>query len=178
MKNLFLKTTLLLFAITLFSCEGNNINTNESTGNDTFSCLVNGKLYTPSAGTSINGGDIRPFSWSYTNLNNPNIPYYFNLSSLGEYRIELYIVNPKIGINLISQKLNNTSDFTNSGMIIKNDIIFYNTGNNQNNGTVIFTEFSETRAIGTIECILYNDNGDKLKVTDGKFNLSLDSRTN
>ncbi|QTE24289.1 hypothetical protein [Polaribacter cellanae] len=178
MKQFFLKTTLFLFAVTLFNCEGSNLNTNESTGNDSFSCYINGKLYTPSAGTGINGGDIRPFSWSYTNLNNPNISYYFNLSSLGEYRTELYIVNPKIGVNLISQKLNNTSDFTHSGMIIKNDRIIYNTKDNQNNGTVTLTEISENRAIGTFDCTLYNDNGDELKVTEGKFNLSLDSRTN
>jgi hypothetical protein len=63
-------------------------------------------------------------------------------------------------------------------MIVKNELIFYNTKDNQNNGSVIFSELSETRAVGTFECTLYNDKGDELKVTDGKFNLSLDSRTN
>ncbi|QTE24290.1 hypothetical protein [Polaribacter cellanae] len=178
MKQLFLKTVLFLFALTLFNCEGNNLNTNESTGNDSFSCFVNGKLYTPSAGTGISGGDIKPFNWSYSNLNNPNIPYYFKIRTTGEYNIALVKVLPEIGQNIITEELSSTIDFSHSGMIIQNDRIFYNTKDNQNNGTITFTEISENRAIGTFECTLYNDKGDELKVTEGKFNLSLDSRTN
>ena len=41
-----------------------------------------------------------------------------------------------------------------------------------------FKEFSETNAIGTFECTLYDENGKELKVTNGKFNLSLDSKKN
>tara|TARA_R110001599_G_scaffold138420_2_gene317743 strand:+ start:731 stop:1267 length:537 start_codon:yes stop_codon:yes gene_type:complete len=178
MKNLFLKTVLFLFALTLFNCEGNNINTNESTGNDSFSCLVNGKLYTPSAGTGIGGGDIRPFAWSYTNLDNPNIPYFFSIGSSGEYTLSLVKVNPILGKNILNQELDDIIDFSHSGMIVLNNLIYYNTKNNQNNGTITFTEFTETTAIGIFDCTLYNDNGDELKVTEGKFNLSLDSRTN
>ncbi len=63
-------------------------------------------------------------------------------------------------------------------MIIDNEFIFYNTRNNQNNGIVNFTELSETKAVGTFECTLYNDAGEELKVTDGKFNLTLDSKKN
>ena len=63
-------------------------------------------------------------------------------------------------------------------MIVLNNLIFYNTKNNQNNGTIVFTELSETKAVGTFECTLYNDKGDELKVTEGKFNLSLDSKKN
>lgn len=177
MKNLFLKIVILFF-LTLFVNCGDNLNTNNSVGNDTFSCRINGKLYIPSAETVINGGDIRPFSWTYTNLDNPENSYYFNISSLGSYRLELYIVRPILGENLINQKLNNTSDFTHSGMILLDEDILYNTLDNQINGFVTFTEFSETRAIGTLECILYNENGDKIKITEDKFNLSLDSRTN
>jgi hypothetical protein len=177
MKNLFLKTVLLIFITTMFSCE-DDTNTNDSTGNDSFSCYVNGKLYIPSAGTGIGGGDIRPFAWSYTNLDNPNIPYFFNISSLGEYRLALFIVSPKIDENFINQQLGDTFDYTHSGMIVKNELIFYNTKNNQNNGTIIFTELSKTKAVGTFECTLYNDKGDELKVTNGKFNLTLESRTN
>lgn len=178
MKQLFLKTTLLLFAITFYNCEDNTNFNNDSVGNDTFSCYINGKLYIPSAGTGINGGDIRPFSWSFTNLNNPNNPYHFDISSVGEYRLALFIVNPLKGANMINEKLNDTFDYTHSGMIVKNERIFYNTRDNQNNGIITFTEISETKAVGTFECTLYNDNGDELKVTEGKFNLSLDSRTN
>ena len=41
------------------------MNTNGSTGNDTFSCYINGNQYIPSAGTGIGGTDIKPFSWAY-----------------------------------------------------------------------------------------------------------------
>tara|TARA_R110001606_G_C15221868_1_gene634132 strand:+ start:296 stop:829 length:534 start_codon:yes stop_codon:yes gene_type:complete len=177
MKTTFLKTALLIFITTMFSCE-DNTNTNDSTGNDSFSCYINGKLYIPSAGTGINGGDIRPFSWTYTNFDNPNNNYHFDISSIGEYRLALFIVNPLKGNNFLDERLNDTFDFTHSGMIIQNNRIFYNTRNNENNGFVNFTEISDTKAVGTFECTLYNDNGDELKVTKGKFNLSLDRRTN
>tara|TARA_R110002072_G_scaffold173622_2_gene328503 strand:- start:373 stop:894 length:522 start_codon:yes stop_codon:yes gene_type:complete len=173
MKNLFLKTALFLFALTLFSCEGNNINTNDSTGNDTFSCFVNGKLYTPSAGTGINGGDIRPFAWAY-NDNSSRITF----NSGGEYTLFINIINPNQGENSLNQELRNSLDFGSTGMVLLNSIIYYNTKSNQDNGSVIFTELSETKAVGTFECTLYNDNGDELKVTNGKFNLSLDSKKN
>jgi hypothetical protein len=100
MKQFFLKITFLLFAIILYNCE-DNTNTNDSTGNGSFSCYINGKLFTPSAGTGIGGGDIKPFNWSYTNLDNPNIPYYFKIRSSGEYTIALVIIEPKLGKNFL-----------------------------------------------------------------------------
>jgi len=61
-------------------------------------------------------------------------------------------------------------------MVVHNELIYYNTRSNQNNGTVNFTELSNTKAVGTFECTLYNDVGEELQVTHGKFNLSLDSK--
>lgn len=177
MKQLFLKTTILFFAITFYNCE-DNTNTNDSTGKDSFSCYINDKLYIPNAGTGINGGDIRPFNWSYTNLDNPDIPLYFKIRTSGNYSISLVIVNPKIGKNYLSEELDDIIDFSHSGMIVLNSLIYYNTKSNQNNGSITFTELTETNAVGTFECLLYNDKGNELKVTNGKFNLSLDSRTN
>lgn len=178
MKITILKTVFLVLLTTFISCTDNTNLNNDSTGNDSFSCYINGDLYIPSAGTGINGGDIRPFNWSYSNLNNSNNPYVFNISSLGDYRVALYIVEPILGGNILNQELIHTFDSSHSGMIIKNTLIFYNTKNNQNNGIVNFTELSDTKAIGTFECTLYNDAGEELNVTNGKFNLSLDSRTN
>ena len=178
MKQLFLKTTLLLFAITFYNCEDNTNFNNDSVGNDTFSCYINGKLYTPSAGTGINGGYIRPFSWAYSNLNNSNIPMFFKIKSGGEYTISIVSIEPNIGVNNLTQKLDDTIDFTHSGMIVQNERIFYNTKDNQNNGSITFTEFSETKAIGTFECTIYNENDKELKITNGKFNLSIDSKKN
>ena len=92
--------------------------------------------------------------------------------------MSLVKVNPILGKNILNQELDDIIDFSHSGMIVLNNLIYYNTKNNQNNGTITFTEFTETTAIGIFDCTLYNDNGDELKVTEGKFNLSLDSRTN
>ena len=103
---------------------------------------------------------------------------FFKIKSGGEYTLSIVSIEPNIGVNNLNQKLDDTVDFSHSGMIVQNERIFYNTKNNQNNGSITFTEFSETRAIGTFECTLYNDNGDELKVTNGKFNLSLDSKKN
>ena len=176
MKHLFLKIVLIFVTTLNSSCE--DVNTNESTGNDTFSCYINGKLYVPSAGTGIGGGDIRPFNWSYSNLDDQTNPLLFSISSIGDYALSIKIISPKIGKNILNQELIHSFDTTHSGMIVKNSNEFYNTRDSQENGSINFTEISETRAIGTFECTLYNENGKELKVTNGKFNLSLDSRTN
>jgi hypothetical protein len=63
-------------------------------------------------------------------------------------------------------------------MIVHNSDEFYKTRDNQENGSINFSELSKTKAVGTFECTLYDENGKELKVTNGKFNLSLDSRTN
>lgn len=172
MKQLFFKILVLLFMTSISSCT-DNTDTNDSTGNDTFSCYINGQLYIPSAGTGINGGDIRPFAWAF-NDDSTRI----TLNSGGDYTLFINLIDPKKGENFLNEELRNSLDFGSTGMVVLNNIIYYNTKNNQNNGTITFTELSDTKAIGTFECTLYNDTGDELKVTNGKFNLSLDSKKN
>ena len=176
MKYLFLKIVLILTTTLNSSCEEHN--TNESTGNDTFSCYINGKLYVPSAGTGIGGGDIRPFNWSYSNLDDQTNPDYLKIRGGGKYTFSILIINPKIGKNILDEKLIHQFETEHSGMIVLNSNEFYNTKDNQENGYINFTELSKTKSIGTFECTLYDENGKELKVTNGKFNLSLDSRTN
>ena len=169
--------TLLLLATTLnCNCEDNN--TNDSTGDDSFSCDMNGQLYIPSAGTGIGGGDIRPFNWSYSNLDDPTNPDYLKIRGGGAYTLSINIINPELGENSLNEELIHQFETEHSGMIVLNSDNFYNTRNNQDNGTVNLTELSETKAIGTFECTLYDEDGNELRVTNGKFNLSLDSRTN
>jgi hypothetical protein len=176
MKHLFLKIVLIFVTTLNSSCEEHN--TNESTGNDTFSCYINGNLYIPSAGTGIGGGDIRPFNWAYTNFDNSTNPYLFTMGSGGDYTLSIRLINPNIGQNILNEELIDQFDIEHSGMIVLNTTNFYNTKNNLNNGYVNFTEFTKTKAIGTFECTLYGENGKELKVTNGKFNLSLDSKKN
>ena len=176
MKPLLLKTLLLLATTLNCNCEDNN--TNDSTGNDSFSCDINGQLYIPSAGTGIGGGDIRPFSWAYTNFEDDNNPYLFTMGSGGNFTLSINVINPELGENSLNEELIHQFETEHSGMIVLNSDNFYNTRNNQDNGTVNLTELSETKAIGTFECTLYDEDGNELRVTNGKFNLSLDSRTN
>ena len=172
MKPLLLKTLLLLATTLNCNCEDNN--TNDSTGDDSFSCDMNGQLYIPSAGTGIGGGDIRPFAWAYGNENDS----YITINGGGAWTLFINILNPQEGENILNEKLSNSIDYYHTGMVIHNSNEFYNTRDNEDNGTVNFTELSETKAIGTFECILYDVDGNELRVTNGKFNLSLDSRTN
>ena len=174
MKQLLLKTILLCFAIICTNCSDN---TEQPTGEDSFSFFINGDLYIPKAGNGIGGGDIRPFSWYYSNFNNSK-PYVFNIKGNGDYNVSLFLINPKLGENILDKKLIHSFDTSNSGMIIKNETIFYNTKENQNNGIVTFTELSETKAIGTFECALYNEKNNELKVTKGRFNLSQETSRN
>ena len=169
MKQLLLKTILLFFAIVCTNCSDN---TEQPTGEDSFSFFINGELYIPEAGNGIGGGEIQPFSWYYSDFNEPNNKFLFNINGLGKYRVTLKIKEPRKGENFLNNELKNEFDTLNSGMIVQNETIFYNTKNNQNNGIITFTELSETKAVGTFECTLYNENGDKIKITDGKFNLS------
>jgi hypothetical protein len=173
MKHLFLKIVLILTTTLNSSCEEHN--TNESTGNDSFSCYINGELYIPSAGTGIGGGDNRPFYWSYGNENDS----YITLQATGkDWTLFINFLSPKKGKNILNEELRNSLDFGSTGMVVHNNNEFYSTRDNKENGFVNFTELSETKAVGTFECTLYDENGKELKVTNGKFNLSLDSRTN
>jgi hypothetical protein len=174
MKKLFLKTALLLFAITFFNCE-NNTNTNGSTGNDSFSCYINGKLYIPSAGTGIGGGDIRPFSWAFKERNNEmRLTFYAG----GEYTLFINLLKPLIGDNKLNEELNDAIDTSHNGMVLHNNLIFYNTKNNTDNIIIKISQLSEKEVIGSFEGILYNDKGVELNITKGNFNLSLDSKRN
>ena len=101
MKHLFLKIVLIFVTTLNSSCEEHN--TNESTGNDTFSCYINGNLYIPSAGTGIGGGDIRPFNWAYTNFDNSTNPYLFTMGSGGDYTLSIRLINPNIGQNILNE---------------------------------------------------------------------------
>ena len=169
MKQLLLKTILLCFAIVCTNCSDDN---EQPTDENSFSFFINGDLYIPEGGTGISGSKTQPYLWSYTNFDNPNSSYIFSIRSSGNYTSRITIIKPKLGENILNQELKHTSDIENSGMIVKNSNIFYNTKNNQKNGTVTFTELSEAKVVGTFECTLYNENGDELKVTKGKFNLT------
>ena len=164
MKQLLLKTILLCFAIICTNCSDDN---EQPTDENSFSCLINGDLYIPEGGRAIGGGDIEPYTWSYNENDNT-----FTIITRGDFRIRITSTNSILEKNYLNQRLNDTFDSSNSGMIVKNETIFYNTKNNQNNGTITFTELSETKSVGTFECTLYNENGDKIKITKGKFNLT------
>jgi len=62
MKQLLLKTILVCFAIVCANCSDN---TEQPTGEDSFSFFINGDLYVPEGDRAIGGGKIQPFNWDY-----------------------------------------------------------------------------------------------------------------
>lgn len=171
-KTASLKIALLLISVTFFNCEDNTNLTNDSVGNDTFSCKINGKPYIPTAGTGIGGGDIRPFSWAYKENN--RLTFYSN----GEYNLFINIIIPILGSNTLNEKLNDEIDTNSNGMVLHNEIIYYFTKNNLDNFFVEVIELNENEVSGNFEGTLYNENGDELKITEGKFNLTSISKRN
>ena len=175
MKHFFIRIPLFFIILIFSNCEET---INDSIGNDTFSCRIDGKLFVPKAGNGIGGGKTRPFSWGYTNFDKSENPFHFSIYSTGDYILSIKIINPELGTNILNEPLIHTFDIGHTGMIVHNNIQFFNTKDKQENGFVNFTELSATRAIGTFECTLFDKNGKELKVTQGKFNLSIDSSTN
>ena len=63
-------------------------------------------------------------------------------------------------------------------MVLHNEIIYYFTKNNLDNFFVEVIELNENEVSGNFEGTLYNENGDELKITEGKFNLTSNSKRN
>ena len=153
----------LLLLLTSVSCEKNNI---IETGDHSFSCYVNGKLFVPKAAS---------FSFSTLPigdnlvLNSRNS--YFFLRAIGqEYGMFFNIENFDLGEFNI--KVSNGDNFNYQ----LNHVILRTNGktylSKEGSGTVTFTNVSDTNVAGVFEFTLYNENDetDIIRVTKGKFN--------
>ena len=153
----------LLLLLTSSSCDNDDI----ETGDESFSCYINGQLFVPKA---------RPFSITTfpvrKKLTFSTMNSYFSVKATDfeKYRVVFNILDYDIGIFNFSQS---------DGNVFNNDLnhVIISIGDKrylskENSGTVTFTEVSDTNVEGTFEFTLYNKNDetDIIKVTKGKFN--------
>lgn len=142
------------------------------TGNHTFSCRINGKLFLPKA---IISWSTSPTN-SYDGLSYYVKPDYFNIQT-GNNKYSMFyinIANWKLGtFNLIDSNgyvgpQNGDPRDINHVIIIKNGVKYLS---KQGFGNVIFTVVTDTDSKGTFEFTVYNENNsnDVLHITNGQF---------
>jgi hypothetical protein len=200
MKQLFLKTTLLLFAITFFKCE-DNINNQQTfrptlplitlTGKNTFGCYIDGKLLIPRDGT----GGIKK--------NNKGLSY-FGLGDGPNYiHNEIYIDDRKsekgslMRIHLVELHKNGEGTFNinksncQNGLEANNNInincrVYDDTEqiykwycSIENAGKLTITRYDLNNRIisGTFNCTMQNKENPKdiIEITDGRFDIKWDT---
>lgn len=159
----FFGTLLLLLMITSCETEDTII-----TGDMSFSCYINGELFTPKASTSIS---VFPAGEKLTF----NRDSYFSVKATDhqDFRIFFNIENFDIGTFNLGVSDGNTYEYE-----INHAVIFaYANGDQKyvskgNSGTITFTDVSDTNVEGTFEFTLYNENdeNDVIIITDGRFN--------
>ena len=141
-------------------------------GDHTFSCRINGKLFLPQAiggwSTSPSGADdglsyyIKPDHFNIQTGNSEYSMFYINITNWKLGTFNLIDSNGYIGPQ------NGDPRDTNHVIVIKNGIKYLS---KQNSGSVIFTQVSDTDAKGTYEFDVYNENNtnDVLHITNGQF---------
>ena len=157
---LFFSSFLLL--LTSSSCETNDI----ETGDESFSCYINGQLFIPKA--NVNLLDTFPLQEELV-FNRDT--YFFIRAVNKEYGIFFNITNFDLGRFNLNTSNRNNFNYQLSHIIIRTreDKTYLS---KDNSGSVTFTEVSDTNVEGTFEFTLYNENDetDIIKVTNGKFN--------
>ena len=165
-----MKNLVSLFCLILFVNASCSKDEAIPTGNDTFSCRINGKLFLPESsaplttiGPTGNGLSFEGFNnqldLSISAYNNPN-------------EISIYIKNHALGVFNLT-KSNGVVGYPASDQ--KNQVTILYDGkkylSKDGSGAVIITELTATELKGTFEFILYNEsnNNDIIRVTEGKF---------
>lgn len=183
MKTTFLYICSIIILVLLFlnsGCFNVDINTAEKLppitqeGNNTFGCLIDGKLFHP--GTTLNG-NVRPLTFSYFRFDTDRhkagslyiqgIDARYSLPIAGRLAIQKKEVFSAGTFQLKSQECSPTSHC---------DLIFYyNSDENTNyiatSGELIITRFDTVHNIvsGTFEFEAESGEGEKIKVTSGRF---------
>ncbi|MGY0426673.1 MAG: hypothetical protein ACWIPI_07575 [Polaribacter sp.] len=192
MKTLFLKTTFLLFTLTLSNCENKDPQDPQDqlppitqTGANTFGCIINDKVlipkdktgYTPPGGGTPKGIIVkhRPnnnFIIDVANLKDNGSDdiyiYIYNLTSTGIYNLGLSNNQTDISFSPnYSHAFCRTYDGVNQGKVYLSNL---------NSGTITITRFDPVNFIvsGTFELSVFNkDNpNETIEVTDGRFDVN------
>ena len=151
----------LFLLLTSSSCETNDI----ETGEESFSCYINGQLFTPKS--NVNLLDTFPLQEELV-FNRDT--YFFIRAVNKEYGIFFNITNFDLGrFNLNTSNRNNFNYQLNHVIVSTGDKVYLS---KEGSGSVTFTEVSDTNVEGTFEFTLYNENDDSdtIRVTNGKFN--------
>lgn len=140
------------------------------TGNHTFSCRINGKLFLPKSSSPIGTVGSTGDGLSFLRLNN-NLdiaPLAYNSPTA----INFYIKNYAIGIFILTDS-NGRIEYPydnpdNQATLLYNGVKYLS---KQGSGHVTFTDVTTENVKGTFEFTLYNenDNNDVIHVTEGKF---------
>ena len=142
------------------------------TGNHTFSCIINGKLFLPQAtggwSTSPSGADdglsyyITPDHFNIQTGNNEYSMFYINIANWKLGSFNLIDSNGYVGPQ------NGDPRDINHVIIIKNGVKYLS---KQCSGSIIFTGVTDADSKGTFEFALFNENNsnDVLQITAGQF---------
>ena len=165
---------LVLYSVILLIFTNNSCKKPETpTGNNTFSCYIDGELFVPEGGSSIytpgpisDGLSLYAYDEHFTAYarNSESIIVYFNIGAdwgVGTF----YLVN--------SNGLFRPSDpYDINHAIVEKNGIKYLSKEGSGNITIIESSYPESGGIkGTFEFTLYNENDDTdvIHVTNGKF---------
>jgi len=192
MKQLLLKTVVLLFFTIIISCISKDDPKDQlppitQTGANTFGCVINGKYFVPSdAKTWSPGPQPKGLNAGFTN-NNFKI-YAADLKNTNGLYIYVYIYNlTQTGVYDIGQSNGETIDLFSPSFshifctAIKNSErnVYYS---NNNSGTITITHYDNINFIysGTFSFTATNkdDATDTIAITDGRFDLNLNTLNN
>lgn len=136
------------------------------TGDNTFSCFINGELFVPKGNTNVT-----------TTPTNDGLSFYkyedffqANIQDYEKYYVMFNIVNWEIGTFNVSNSSGVLTDHSLNHAMVRMDGIWYLS--KENSGTVTFSEASiDGNTKGIFEFTLYNENDDSdvIHVTNGQF---------
>ncbi len=157
---IFLLYSFLMLFLTNGSCKKPDI----PTGDHTFSCFIDGKLFVPKGNSSFSDG---PFNDGLSFLRYDTF-FSGSAKDFKEYTVFFNIKDFATGT--FNLKASNGSFYDNSysHAIVRHNNVYYLS--KENSGSVTFSEAADN-VVGTFEFTLYNENNenDIIRVTNGNF---------
>jgi hypothetical protein len=194
MKNLIFKTTLFLFAITLYNCEKNDIEDQlppiTQNGANTFGAIIDGRVFVPKTSYTFTPGSseriglqvLRGENFIKSNGDDKWIIKANNYKDTPETYIYIYI--PTLKNNIKNHILGISDADENSKLPNAHIYTLIDLGNRQyrsfsESGNVTFSKIDITNGIysGTFSVKLKNkdDENDIIEITDGRFDINLNT---
>ncbi|MCF0056479.1 DUF6252 family protein [Dyadobacter sp. CY356] len=179
MKNANLYLSTLVTVLLLWSCDkGPDLTPTTQEGKNTFSCKVNGKVWIPD-GTGDWFGVARAINGGFTTNNANDRTIYLRTYKQDKTELHIFLKTIAVGIHELNQKTNlRDRNFfpENYGWYQGAEGIGFMTNPNQR-GRVVITKADTISGVisGTFEFEGGNSLGQRVKITDGRFDVN--SRT-